>query len=281
MATASLDWRFTLPILGLAACAALASIAIPAQAAAEGKARAVRVAAIDAPYALVREEGGRFDISGSSDDWDDVRAAQRAINGEFIWFREGGKSYVIDDAATVARAREAWKPLDRLGAQMEVHGKEMERHGKKMEALQQDMQAATVNLKYLPDERNSRSIHKGMEALGREMDALGRQMEAARDDAERERIGRRMEAVGARMDDAGKRIDAAYQAPQIRQAHASAEAVGEQMREAGRPMEALGKKMGVLGKEMERESKAADKTVRALIRDAYAKGLARPAPAAS
>jgi hypothetical protein len=36
--------------------------------------------------------------------------------------------------------------------------------------------------------------------------------------------------------------------------------------------------MGALGKEMERESKAADKTVRQLIREAQAKGLARPAP---
>jgi hypothetical protein len=36
--------------------------------------------------------------------------------------------------------------------------------------------------------------------------------------------------------------------------------------------------MGALGKEMERESKAADKVVRQLIREAQAKGLARPAP---
>lgn len=281
MATVSPHWKIALPILGLAACAALVATAAPAQAAAEGKPRAVRVAAIDAPYALVRAENGRFDISGSSDDWDAVRAAQRAINGEFIWFREGGQSYVIEDATTVAKARTAWKPLDRLGAQMKVHGKEMERHGKKMEGLQQDMQRATVNLKYLPDARDSRSINKGMQALGREMEALARQMEAARDDAERERIGRRMDELGERMDDAGKRIDAAYRSPQIRQAHASTEAIGEQMRDAGKPVEALGTQMGALGKDMERESKAADKTVRALIQEARAKGLARLAPTAS
>lgn len=281
MATPSLDWKRALPILGLAACAALAATAVPAQAAAEGKPRVVRVAAIDAPYALVRAENGRFDISGSSDDWEEVRAAQRAIDGEFIWFREAGQSYVIDDAAIVARARAAWKPLDRLGVQMDVHGKEMERHGKKMEALQQDMQRATVNLKYLPDAHDNRSINKGMRALGREMEALGRQMETARDDGERERIGRRMDELGKRMDDAGKRIDAAYQAPPIRQAHASAEAIGERMRDASKPMEKLGEQMGALGKEMERESKAADQTVRALIREARARGLARPAPTAS
>jgi hypothetical protein len=52
------------------------------------------------------------------------------------------------------------------------------------------------------------------------------------------------------------------------------------MEEAGKPMHVLGEQMGMLGKEMERESKVADKTVRALIRDARAKGLARPAPVA-
>jgi hypothetical protein len=44
-------------------------------------------------------------------------------------------------------------------------------------------------------------------------------------------------------------------------------------------MDALGKKMDVLGKQMEQESKAAEKTVRGLIRDALARGLAQPAPA--
>ena len=281
MATRSSDWNLTLPILGLACCAALASFTAPVQAAADATARAVRVAASGEPYALVRAEHGRFDISGSSDDWEAVRAAQRAIDGEFIWFRADGRSQVIQDPATVAKAREAWKPLDRLGAQMKVHSTEMERHSKKMEGLQHEMQRATVNLTYLPDERHSRSIHKGMEALGREMEALGRQMASARDDDERERIAASMEALGERMEDAGRRIDAGYQAPQIRQAHASAEAVGERMREASQPMDALGKKMGALGKEMDRESKAADRTVRALIRDARAKGLARPAPTAS
>jgi deferrochelatase/peroxidase EfeB len=60
---------------------------------------------------------------------------------------------------------------------------------------------------------------------------------------------------------------------------ASMEEIGGRMKEAGKPMEALGKKMDVLGKEMERESHTADATTRELIRDAQAKGLARPAPA--
>lgn len=276
--TASLRWKLALPLLGLAT---LAVLAVPTQAAAEGKARVVRVAAADEPYALVRGTSGSFDISGSSDDWDDVRAAQRAIDGEFIWFRDGGRSYVIQDPDTLKRARTAWAPLDRLGALMKVHGKDMEKHGKKMEALGREMERAASRPANMPSERDMREVDEGMQALSKHMDVLGRQMAAARDESERRIIQQKMAETGKRMSDAGERIGEAYNGPQARQQRASMEDIGRQMEIANQPMEKLGKRMGELGKEMERESKAADKTVRALIRDARAKGLARTVPAAT
>jgi hypothetical protein len=272
--------QLVLPMLGLACCAALGSMSAPAQAASEG-ARVTRVAAAGEPYALVRADGKGFNVSGSSDDWDDVRAAQKSVKGEFIWFREGGRSWVIQDAAVMAKARAAWAPLDRLGAQMDGYGKEMDGHGKKMDALGRDMDRAAAGMAHLPKGRDMQGVDEGMEALGGKMEALGRKMALTRDDAERERLGREMEEVGARMEAAGRRIEQAHNSPQVRQAQASMKDVGRQMEQAGQPMDALGKKMGTLGKEMERESKAADRTVRALIRDAQAKGLARPAPSAT
>jgi len=104
----SFNWKRCMPLLGLACCAALGTLSMPAPAQAGGEgARAVRAAAADEPYALVRADGKRFNISGSSDDWDQVRAAQRAVKGEFIWFREGGRPYVIQDASVMAQARAA------------------------------------------------------------------------------------------------------------------------------------------------------------------------------
>lgn len=273
-------WKLALPMLGLATSAALATFTIPAQAAGEG-ARVTRVEAASEPYALVRAEGKGFNISGSSDDWDDVRAAQRSIKGEFIWFRDGGRSYVIQDPEVMAKVRAAWAPLDRLGERMQEHTREMDVHRVKMDALGRDMDRASAGMQALPKQRDMDGVEDGMEALGRTMDALGRKMAVTHDDAERERIGREMEDTGARMQAAGRRIEQAYNAPQVRQAQASMKEIGEQMKQAGQPMDAVGKKMGALGKEMERESKAADRTVRALIRDAHAKGLARPAPSAS
>lgn len=276
--TASIHWKLALPLLGLAV---LAAFAVPAQATADGKPRVVRVAAADEPYALVRETSGSFDISGSSDDWDEVRAAQRAIKGEFIWFRADGQGYVIQDPDTVKRARAAWAPLDRLGELMKIHGKEMEKHGKKMEVLGRDMERAAAKPANLPSERDMREVDDGMQALSRHMDLLSRQMAAARDDAERRIIQQKMAETGKRMSDAGERIGQAYNGPQARQQRASMEDIGRQMEIANQPMEKLGKRMGELGKEMERESKAADKTVRALIKDARAKGLAKSAPTVS
>jgi len=278
--TRSSIWKLALPMLGLATSAALATLTIPAQAAGEG-ARITRVAAAGEPYALVRADGKGFNISGSSDDWDDVRAAQRSIKGEFIWFRDGGQSYVIQDPAVMARVRAAWAPLDRLGAQMDDYGKEMKVHSTKMDALGRDMDHAAAGMQQLPKQGEMQGVNEGMEALGRKMDALGRKMAVTRDDGERERLAREMEETGERMQAAGRRIEQAHDSQQVRQAQASMKEIGAQMKEAGQPMEAVGKKMGTLGKEMERESKAADRTVRALIRDAHAKGLARLAPSAS
>ena len=275
--TASPHWKLALPLLALAT---LAAFAAPTHAAAESKARVVRVAAADEPYALVRDKSGRFDISGSSDDWDDVRAAQRAINGEFIWFREDGRSYVIQDPDTVRKARAAWAPLDRLGELMDIQGKQMDKHGKKMEALGRDMERAAAKPANMPSERDMREVDDGMQALSKHMDLLSRQMAAARDEDERRIIQQKMAATGKRMSDAGERIGEAYNGPAARQQRDSMEDIGRQMEIASQPMEKLGKRMGELGKEMERESKAADRTVRALIKDARAKGLARNAPTA-
>jgi hypothetical protein len=49
------------------------------------------------------------------------------------------------------------------------------------------------------------------------------------------------------------------------------------MDDAGKPMDSIGRQMKTLGSQMKQESETADKTVRALIRDAMARGLARPA----
>lgn len=291
-----LNWKLALPILGLATAAAFYSWSAPAHAeagqpapvpraepaprpqAAPAERRVVRKDGREEPYAVVRANDKNTSMTGSSDDWDDIKDAKRRIGGDFLWFREGGQAWYIQDAGVLAKVDAAWAPMNRLGAQMDVVGKEMDVHGKKMDALGKDMDVAARGFK--PDEDKLRVVEERMEALGEEMEKLGKQMGATDSVKERERIQGRMSEVGQQMSAAGQEIGQLHNGPGMREAQKSMDAIGRRMSEAGKPMDAIGKKMGALGKEMERESKAADKTVRALIREAREKGLAKPVPQA-
>ncbi len=294
--TEPLNWKLALPILGLATAAAFYSWSAPAHAGAEQPApvpraepaprpqaapaerRVVRKEGREEPYAVVRANDKNTSMTGSSDDWDDIKEAKRRIGGDFLWFREGGQAWYIQDAGVLAKVDAAWAPMNRLGTQMDVYGKEMDVHGKKMDALGKDMDVAARGFK--PDEDKLRVVEERMEALGEEMEKLGKQLGAIDSVRERERIQGRMSEVGQQMSAAGQEISQLHNGPGMREAQKSMDAIGRRMSEAGKPMDAIGKKMGALGKEMERESKAADKTVRALIREAREKGLAKPVPQA-
>jgi len=206
-----LNWKLALPILGLATAAAFYSWSAPVHAAAEQAAprseptaerRVVNKISRDDPYAVVRASDKGTTMSGSSDDWDDIKEAKRRIGGDFLWFREGGKAYYIQDAAVLAKVDAAWAPMEKLGQQMDVHGKEMDVHGKKMDALGKEMDVAARGFK--PDETRLRAVEARMKTLGDEMESLGKQMGATDSIKERDRFQRRMSEVGQQMSVAGK-----------------------------------------------------------------------------
>jgi hypothetical protein len=278
-------------LFGLAlACAALYANAetVPAR---QVKGHTISVhGATDQPYALVRPGERGTQGSGNSADWKAIDAAKRAIPGDFLWFRHDGKAYVVRDAALLAKVIDAWAPVQRLGDDMDVYGRQMEQHGKAMEALGRKMEqvgrdadvAGRSELRQ--GERNIEHLARDQERLGRQMDKLGREMERA-DAARREALRREMDGLGRQMAALGRQIE--EQAETMSGAHerthqgqAPMEDIGRQMKEAGKPMNALGKKMDVLGKQIDAEARVAEKTMRALIRDALAQGLATPAPAA-
>ena len=133
------------------------------------------------PYALVGS-GSRTNINvGNNVQGADVEGIKRNVQGEFFWFRKDGKEYIVQDAALLERVRQAWKPTEKLGAEMEKHGVEMERHGKAMGALGNDMALASVSLNRTRMEAIGKQMEaagKPMEALGEKMEGLGKQMEA-------------------------------------------------------------------------------------------------------
>src|SRR6059036_3851851 len=78
----------------------------------------------DETYALVRAGGQGMSISGDSD-WSAIKRLQPRMEGDFLWFRDAGRAWVIQDPDTLAKARAAWADVDRLGAQMNAYGRDM------------------------------------------------------------------------------------------------------------------------------------------------------------
>jgi beta-lactamase regulating signal transducer with metallopeptidase domain len=277
-----LSWKLALPVLGLALSAAVYSqVGTAAPAAPQQDAPAARSESKQAhrvredAYALVRGGEQDMNVMGDGGDWTAIRQIRRSVDGEFLWFRDGGKSWIVQDKDVLARAHAAYEPLDRLGKQMDVYGKDMDRHGKAMDALGKEMSQAAAGIR--PDEGRIHALERKMNELGREMGRVGEQMGQARE-GERKPLEERMARLSARMNELGGQMREASDSAGQRAAQQAINDVGQRMDEAGKPMDALGKQMGELGKQMEQEGRKADKTVRALIRDAMAKGLARPAP---
>jgi beta-lactamase regulating signal transducer with metallopeptidase domain len=311
-----INWKLVLPVLGLALSAAIVSQAGTAapqdppaaqaqQAAAQAQAqaqahkagtadteatrearnaakeardsaRSARRASEDA-FALVSGTEQNLSVSGNAGNWTDIRQIRRSVDGEFLWFRDGGKSYVVQDREVLARAHAAYEPIERLGKQMDGYGKQMDQHGKAMDALGKEMSKAAAGIR--PDEARIHALEREMNDLGRQMGQLGAQMGQARDE-ERKPLEARMARLSERMNELGKQMREASEPAGQRAAQQSMDEIGRRMKEAGKPMDALGKQMEVLGKQMEQEGEKANTTVRALIREAQAKGLARPVPQA-
>ncbi|MES2129456.1 MAG: M56 family metallopeptidase, partial [Pseudomonadota bacterium] len=300
--TEPLNWKMALPILGLsAACAVFYAQAEPAPAPTTAPAPAKRAATATvnpaaAPsksthsnitldrksradaYAIVHGAERSINMNGSSADINEIERAKRSINGDFLWFRDGGQAYLVQDPGVLSKALELWAPVDKLGAEMDVHGKEMEKHGKVMEELGHQMETAARDK--VPARAESQKFNREMRDLGRQQGELGREMQRMvreqKPQAEVEKLERTMEALERKMEAAQHAFDAKFE--KMDQSNGPMEALSRQMDEASKPMDALGKQMDVLGKQMDVLAKQAEQQLRALIKEAQSRGLAAPAP---
>ncbi|ATQ74362.1 peptidase M56 [Massilia violaceinigra] len=236
-------------------------------------------------YALVQGAERKGMLSGDSRDFDDIDAAKHTVKGDFLWFRQGGKAYVVQDPALIARVTDAYAPLKRLGERMDVHGKEMEKHGKVVEQLGRDMER-TVGANR-PDDAETQRITGLIGALASQQGRLQRDivlLERQIDDASgaaRAQLSGKRDQLNVKLGDIERQLDQQHaqlerQHSKLADARAPMDAIGKQMKEAGKPMDALGKQMNVLGREMDQQAKAAERVMREVLRDAVARGLARP-----
>jgi beta-lactamase regulating signal transducer with metallopeptidase domain/predicted nucleic acid-binding Zn-ribbon protein len=293
----ALSWKIALPIVGLSVMC-LTVLAQSDAPATRGRAAAASVTIYDtevtgstrkAPYALVREGHESMTVSGTTRDIREAEKAKRSLQGDFLWFRRGGKAYVIQDAAILAKATRAWQPAEALNERMEALSGKMEIHSEAMEGLSEKMQTLSNRNEPVSDEMEKlgtkmKALSQQQEAIGEKLELLSEQMDSADDDDdddEREVLDRKMDALHARMEPLNQQMQKLSamideQAQQMDAEHLPLEDLSRQMEEASNPMEALGKQMEALGKQQEKLSLEADRVIRMLIDAAFESGKAVP-----
>jgi hypothetical protein len=75
-----------------------------------------------------------------------VEFLQEKIQGDFIWFRHDGKSYVIRDQATIKRAVDFFSSVHALEEKQEELGKQQEALGEQQEALGKQQEGIRVEI---------------------------------------------------------------------------------------------------------------------------------------
>jgi beta-lactamase regulating signal transducer with metallopeptidase domain len=244
---------------------------------------------LDDAYALVAGNRDGLRMTGSTDDVEEIHAARRGIDGDFLWFRRDGKAYVVRDADTLARIRADWAGTDERAARMEALGKRMEAEAQKVEALGAQIEAQAEDLQ--PTPQTLEAMRK-LEALAeRQATAAARHaelaLEASRAESDQAALARADRALAEqrqRMASLDRDMAELQRLIEIDNARMARERVPmerlqDEIERATRPLEALGQQMETLGKEHEREVRAADREIRREIDRAIERGLASPAPA--
>jgi beta-lactamase regulating signal transducer with metallopeptidase domain len=202
-------------------------------------------------YAIV--SGTSVLMSGSQGEHEEVESLRRKINGDFIWFRRDGKSYIVKDAAFVRQAAQLFAPERELGKQQAALGEQQEALGRQQAALGRQMRGIRVQVP-----RDLATQIERVETAIKEIGPNGNQQQLGRLQGE---LGRIQGELGRLQGQAGTQDGA----------------IGRQMGALGRRQGMLGREQGRLGREQARLAREANREMTRLIDSALARGLAKPA----
>ncbi|MGH8052266.1 MAG: M56 family metallopeptidase, partial [Arenimonas sp.] len=144
-------------------------------------------------YALVVAGKDGMMLSGSISDIKTIEKTRKNLDGDFLWFRRDGKTYVVQDPAVLSKVKKAWQGSDKLSAQMEALSAKMEVHSKVMEGISTKMEAVSNGGEDRSEVmektgRDMQVISKQQEVIGRQMRAISERMSVAKSNQQREMI---------------------------------------------------------------------------------------------
>ena len=239
-------------------------------------------------FALVRGTGDEMHMWGPINDIDEIKAARKSVNGEYLWFRRGSQAYIVTDPALLARAHEATRETEELDKKMDALDAQMEPHERKMEMLEERMDALSEDVETTP---RSIAAQRKMDDLGRQQGELGRQqrelaarLRATDDETLQAQLGREMDELGEKQDELGRQMDeqAAVmdeESERLEARQAPMEALSREMELAGKPMEAISEQMEAQGRLIEEASARVEGELRKIIDEAVKRKLATPVAA--
>jgi beta-lactamase regulating signal transducer with metallopeptidase domain len=237
-------------------------------------------------YALV-DGGSRdgFAMSGSLDDIEAIRVAQRLLTRKFIWFMHEGKPYVIEDSAIVAQVergfaagRQHEAELEALSDQMQQQGNRVETMAARLETLTRDTDEAAVSdiataIESLAEEKSMLALEQGRladRARDPEAKRLSQlEQDLERLDAQQKALDGEIERLTAELSAKSRKRDAEREPIEV---------LERQIASATESMEPLGAKIEALAGEHEAAFLSEDRSIRELLREAHERGLSRPAP---
>ncbi|WP_394687310.1 M56 family metallopeptidase [uncultured Xanthomonas sp.] len=156
----------------------------------------------------VRVKGNHSTMSGSSDE---LASMKRETQGDGLWFRRGGKRYVVHDPALLARFDALFEPIGKLGAQQGELGKRQGALGREQGELGREQgklaqeAAARALARIDMDAVAAKAQANAQAALAQRQDALSAKMRAL--GAQQAALGRQQGELGARQGELSAQLD--------------------------------------------------------------------------
>jgi len=191
-------------------------------------------------------------MSGSSSDARRAQIMRGRVHGDFIWFENDLKFYVITDPATVQRAKALFAPQEELGRQQEELGALQEKLGAEQEKLGDKQSHVELDIPDLA--HKMKALHDRLEKLQKETEKMPVDLGELQG-----KIGDLQGQLGELQAQAGEK-----------QAK-----LGEEQAKLGDLQAALGDKQAALGERQAKLGKEASKKMRTLLDEALRNGLAK------
>jgi hypothetical protein len=119
---------------------------------------------------------------------EDFVAIRKARTGDFLWFRRGGKSYVVTDAAVLDAARIVVGPAQELRREMKAVSDRLEPYEKREAEIDREDDALDEAEEALDDRDDpaAEAARQGLEARERDLDSRRRRLESEMREVEAE-----------------------------------------------------------------------------------------------